>query len=54
MIGRGQPSTHFNTATCPIIARHWFGVGPLRPIGIVTLPVIQRFESLREVANVPA
>ncbi len=44
----------FDATACPILARHWFSAEPLRPIGIIVLPVIRRFESLQEAADAPA
>ena len=39
--GRGANTApvNFNPATHPILARHFFGVGPLRPIGQI-LPAV--------------
>ena len=50
----GQRPADFDAAACPIIARHWFGAEPLRPIGAIIPPVIRRFESLREAADASA
>ena len=35
MSGRNQDQqpADFDSAACPILSRHFFGVGPLRPIG---------------------
>ena len=40
MTGRAHSSpADFDPAACPILARHFFGVGPLRPIGQI-LPAV--------------
>ncbi len=54
MNGRGQRPANFDAMACPILARHWFGVEPLRPIGVIILPIIRRFESMQEVVDAPA
>ena len=41
-------------ATHQIVSRHWFGIEPLRPIGVVIVPVIQRIERLQDGADAPA
>ena len=44
----------FDAAVHPIIAHHFFGVEPLRHIGVIVCPVVRRFESLWEVADAAA
>lgn len=39
----------FDASAHPIIARHWFGVGPLRPIGEVTVEVMADLRFRRKV-----
>ncbi len=36
---QSRPPADFNAAACPILARHFFAVGPLVPIGQV-LPAV--------------
>ena len=43
----------FNPVAHPIISKHFFGIEPLRPIGTVVVPIVQRIASLREVPNAP-
>ena len=54
MSGQGQQPVGFDATVCPIIARHIFGVEPFRPIGLIIVPIVRRFESLQEVVDVPA
>ncbi len=46
-----QAPSNFLPERFPILARHWFGVEPLRPIGSIIFPVVQRFESLQEASH---
>ena len=46
-------SAGFDPAAYPILAQHWFGVEPLRPIGSTNFPVVRRFESPQGTADVP-
>ncbi len=54
MNGQDQRPVNFDATACPILAQHWFGVEPLRPIGVIIFPVIRRFESMPEVVDAPA
>jgi hypothetical protein len=41
----------FDTATCPVIARHWFGVEPFQPIGEVAVEVVAELALKRRVEH---
>ncbi len=43
-----QAPSNFTPERFPILARHWFGIEPVRPIGSIIFPVVRRFESLQE------
>ena len=36
---QGSP-TGFDPAACPIIARHWFGIEPLHPVGQIAAALV--------------
>ncbi len=48
---RNSVSTDFDAATHPIIARHWFGVEPSRPIGR-TVTAVTTFRRQRQIEHV--
>ncbi len=48
MSGQGQRPVDVDATAYPILARHWFGVKPLRPIGLIIVPIVRRFENLQE------
>ena len=54
MSGQDQRSADFDATSCPIIARHWFGVKPLHPIGSTIFPIVRRLESIEDVTDAPA
>ena len=41
----------FDATACPIIARHWFGVEPLRPIGEIAAGIAADLKRQRQVAR---
>ncbi len=50
--GANTAPVNFNPATCPIIARHWFGIEPFRPIGQVAAEVVADLRFRRRVQQV--
>ena len=40
LCGNSRTPVELDPATHPIIARHWFGVEPLRPIGAIAAEVV--------------
>ena len=47
--GANTAPVNFNPATCPIIARHWFGIEPFRPIGQIAAEVVADLRFPRQV-----
>ncbi len=50
--GANTAPVNFDPATHPIIARHWFGVEPLRPIGQIAAEAVADLRRRRHVQKV--
>ena len=44
-----ESPANFNAEACPILARHWFGLGPFRSIGGVAAEVVADLRFQRQV-----
>ena len=49
---RDRPPAGFDADACPIIARHYFGVEPFRPIGEVAAEVILNLRRQHQIEHV--
>ncbi len=47
-----QAPDNFTPERFPILARHWFGVEPLRPVGHVVLGVVAALKRQRQIEHV--
>ena len=49
--GANTAPVNFDPATHPIIARHWFGIEPLRPIAHVTAEIVADLRRQRQIEH---